>query len=144
MRDWLARLSGLADFRNQNKRSLAEKVIGYIETANADKDFRKVFFALLTGSTASCGDRVAYSILEVGIQCKLADLDLKNCESCEVAKLLKTVMALELLREVARAKVRSLVCVDEIEVYLAYPVKLKKSSIWTLTLKKCCILHVAL
>jgi hypothetical protein len=61
----------------------------------------------------------------MGIQHRLANLDLTNLE--EVASFLKRgVFAMSLLEHVARQKIPTLRFVDEIEVYLAYPLKLKE------------------
>lgn len=126
LRRWLHKLTWVADFKGGTQRTFVTKVIEYLERANKDDAFREVFAATISDATESCGDRVALSVLNLGIAYKLSIIDLKNMH--ELYHLLnRGILALDLLQDIARQKISTLRLVDEIEVYLGYPMKLKES-----------------
>lgn len=126
LRSWLSRLSDIADYKSggELQKGLVHKIIAYISQANTDKEFRKVFNRIIQGASATCGDRMALSILHLGINYQLAIIDLKDTKG--LASFLKGVWAIDLLEKIARKKVATLPFFDEIEVYLGYPIKLKE------------------
>jgi hypothetical protein len=125
---WLSRLSYMADYNVGGKRQekLAKSIIGYLEKANEDPDFRETFFSVINGAADTCGDRMALSIVNLSIAHQVQTNDLSDMKS--LAYLLsRGVWAMNTLENIAREKVKSLPFVDEIEVYLGYPTMLKES-----------------
>ncbi|MGL5264348.1 MAG: NEL-type E3 ubiquitin ligase domain-containing protein, partial [Candidatus Rhabdochlamydia sp.] len=120
---WLNRLSYIADYQKQGS-SFINKIIGYLNQANECPDYRKIFYTIIQDAAETCGDRMALSVLHLGIAYKLATIDLKDTKI--LANFLKGVWALDLLEEIARNKIPTLPFFDEIEVYLGYPIKLKE------------------
>jgi hypothetical protein len=93
--------------------------------AEKDVNFRAIFGEVLVDASKTCGDRVALSMLHFGVQYKLATVDITNTK--DVAELLiRGQLALSMLENRAQEKIKSLRFVDEIKVYLGYPVMLKE------------------
>lgn len=122
---WLHKLTLVADFRGRSQQAFVTKIINYLEKANVDPSFREVFSATILDATESCGDRVALSILNLGVAYKLSIIDLNNMQQL-YHLLMRGVLALDLLQDIARQKISTLQTFDEIEVYLGYPVTLKE------------------
>lgn len=125
LRLWLHKLTLVADFKGRSQQAFVTKIVEYLERANEDSSFRDVFSATISDAVNTCGDRVALSVLKLGITYKLSTIDLTNIQSVHHL-LTRGVWALELLHEIARQKIPTLQMFDEIEVYLGYPVKLKE------------------
>lgn len=125
LRLWLHKLTLVADFEGQSQQAFVTKIVEYLERANEDSSFCDVFSATILDAVNTCGDRVALSVLKLGITYKLSTIDLTNIQSVHHL-LTRGVWALELLHEIARQKIPTLQMFDEIEVYLGYPVKLKE------------------
>lgn len=126
LRSWLHKLTWVSDFRDGSQQAFVTKIIEYLERANEDNEFREVLEATILDATETCGDRVALSVLNLGVAHKLSTLDLANMH--ELYHLLtRGVLALDLLQDIARQKIPTLRMFDEIEVYLGYPVKLKEA-----------------
>ena len=127
LRMWLARLSYAADYRKggEFQKAFARKVLHYLHVAEENEPFRETFFNTIAGAAETCGDRVALSILHLGIACKLATIDTKDIKQLENF-LIHTVLPIELLEKIARDKIPALHFYDEIEVYLGYPVMLRE------------------
>ena len=127
LRMWLARLSYAADYRKggEFQKAFARKVLHYLHVAEENEQFRETFFNTIAGAAETCGDRVALSILHLGIACKLATIDTKDIKQLENF-LIHTVLPIELLEKIARDKIPALHFYDEIEVYLGYPVMLRE------------------
>ena len=127
LRMWLARLSYAADYRKggEFQKAFARKVLHYLHVAEENEQFRETFFNTIAGAAETCGDRVALSILHLGIACKLATIDTKDIKQLENF-LIHTVWPIELLEKIARDKIPALHFYDEIEVYLGYPVMLRE------------------
>lgn len=126
LRLWLHKLTWVADFKGQSQQAFVTKITEYLERADEDSSFRDVFSATISDAVDTCGDRVALSVLKLGITYKLSTIDLTNIQSVHHL-LTRGVWALELLHEIARQKIPTLQMFDEIEVYLGYPVKLKEA-----------------
>jgi hypothetical protein len=123
---WLSRLSYMADYNigGERQESLAKSVVGYLEQANEDSDFRGTFLSVISGAADTCGDRMALSVVDLSIAHQIQTNDLSNMKS--LAHLLsRGVWAMKTLEGIAREKVISLPFVDEVEVYLGYPTMLK-------------------
>ncbi len=128
LRTWLSKLSYMADYKagKENKKALLQNILAYLKLANENSEFQKVFLAIINGAADTCGDRVALSILQIGIAYKIHRADLGRPQDL-AHLLLRGVYAMGLLADIARAKVSTLSFVDEIEVYLGYPLKLKEA-----------------
>ncbi|EDX6480685.1 TPA: type III secretion system effector E3 ubiquitin transferase SspH2 [Salmonella enterica] len=86
-------------------------------------------FAMATEATASCQDRVTLALHQMKNVQLVHDAE-KGQYDNNLAALVATgreMFRLEKLEQIAREKVRTLALVDEIEVWLAYQNKLKKS-----------------
>lgn len=124
LHSWLARLSVIGDYKNKRE-SLAILICQILEKAEVDPAFRDIFWGCLLDASTTCGDRMALSILYLGMHYQIAEC-FKEKNLAKLAYLLgHGLWALSQLEEIAKKKVETLACVDEIEVYLAYPIKLK-------------------
>jgi Leucine-rich repeat (LRR) protein len=127
LKSWLSRLSYMADYKASPERRqwLVAKVLDYLALADKDPKFRESFGITIVGAAETCGDRVALSIIKIGIDYRLTTIDISNLK--ELADfLIRGVWATNLLEGIAREKIPTLPFFDEIEVYLGYPVKLKE------------------
>lgn len=110
----------------ESDKQFAQKIISYLNRADKDEGFRNALIGCVAEAIDTCGDRMILSVLRIGIAFQLATIDLNDPK--EVASFLKRgVAAIRMLEEIAKEKVPTLVLVDEIEVYLAYPIKLKEA-----------------
>ena len=128
LQSWLSRLSTIGNLRRagESEKEFAQKVLSFVDRANQDEKFRDVFLGILDGASDTCGDRVALSLLHIGVAYQQATMDLSDPK--KVADFLKRGPgALDILEKIARDKVLTLPMVDEIEVYLAYPVQLRET-----------------
>ena len=127
LHNWLSRLADMADYKTggNHRKHLAYTVLDLLETANSDPMFRVVFFAVIEEATKTCGDRMALSLLHLGIQYKIATMP-KDDPTKVATLLIRGPMILDLLEKIAQKKVASMKFVDPIEVYLAYPVRLQQ------------------
>ncbi len=126
LQPWLGRLSWVADFKKggEQKINLSRKVTEYLELANKDVAFRGLFLAIINGAATTCGDRVALSVIDLGIAKRLAEID-SNGKICLNIKDLEKLLisgswTIDLLKVIAGEKVAIQRFVDEIEVYLGY------------------------
>lgn len=127
LRGWLARLSLMADYRSgpDKQQAVASKIVHYLDLAENDLAFRESFFQTIQNAAATCGDRMSVSILQVGVQHRLSQIDKSDLKQFSNF-LLKTVWSLDLLTTIAEQKMKELNLLDEIEVYLAYPIQLRE------------------
>jgi hypothetical protein len=127
LESWLSRLSDVADYMNGGKgrKQLAHKIVNYLILASEDESFFEVFKAIIEGSAETCGDRVTLSILHIGIQYAIATFDKSDVKGF-FNLLARGCFAMNLLEQIARKKVKGLFFVDEIEVYLGFPIQLKE------------------
>lgn len=119
--DWISRLSQVRGYSD----SMARVIYDAIVLAEEDEEYRDVFIGCLLEATSSCGDRVALSILHIGLNLRIKNaVDQRDLRST-AALLLRGRMTLNILEDEARQKVFSSPGCDVIEVYLGYPVQLK-------------------
>lgn len=124
---WMYKLSGTADFKNRTlQTAFITTIIEYLERANKDPSFREVLSATILDAVNTCGDRVALSIVKLGVTYKLSIINSKDIQGLHHL-LIRGVWTLELLHQLARQKIQALRIFDEIEVYLGYPIALKES-----------------
>jgi C-terminal novel E3 ligase, LRR-interacting len=123
---WLNRLSDTQDYKRvELRQGLAQKILKYLELAEENPEYRDRFFPTIERATETCGDRVALSVLHLGIAYALATADPHDLP--RLANLIiKGSWAVDQLENIARTKVKVMPFVDEIEVYLAYPIQLKE------------------
>lgn len=125
IQDWLSRLSYMQPSRQEGSEGLSKKILSYLQLAENNEDFRWKLFVTIEGAAETCGDRIALSVLELGIQQRMMLID-KNDLPRFAEFLIHGPWMLDRLQEIARQKIESLRFVDEIEVYLGYPVKLRE------------------
>lgn len=126
LQTWLNRLFSTADFRIVgNKKAIAQTVVSILKEANDNEEYRHVFLRILEEASETCGDRVALSLLHLDLAYQIRKVDLTDMEAL-TNLLIRGVWVIDLLEKQARQKVATLRGVDEIETYLAYPIKLKE------------------
>jgi hypothetical protein len=136
LRIWLSQLCLMKDFSKslENKKKIVKKILAILEKANEDKAFYDVFVDVILDGSGTCGDRVALSILYIGINYKLSQFSISKQESLiikkeklkDLALFLKGLWGIGLLSFVAGEKIKLMRVEDQIEVHLAYPVMLQK------------------
>ena len=105
----------MADYNvgGERQKNLAKSVVGYLEKANEDPDFRSTFLAVINDAAETCGDRMALSVINLSIAHQIQTNDLSDMKS--LAHLLtRGVWTMKTLENIAREKVKSLPFVDEI------------------------------
>lgn len=108
---WLDRLTWTSDNRvltkPERRKEFYALIIEDLRLANVNVDFREgVFRTIVAEASDTCGDRISLSILVLGVQRRLIQLDKSDLKA--VVKLLKGLLILSLLEDVARAKVKVL------------------------------------
>ncbi|MGE0670185.1 MAG: NEL-type E3 ubiquitin ligase domain-containing protein [Parachlamydiales bacterium] len=125
IQSWLSRLSDAADFQRggEFQKAFVKQVVGYLQEAENDQRFRELFLNIVTDAADTCGDRISLSILHIGIASRLRQIrDLPQLRQF----LIGTVWPMQMLEEIAREKAKTLFFLDEIEVYLGYPIMLRE------------------
>lgn len=128
---WLQRLGRVAEFKTEaNKKLLATKVLDILGTANENPLFRKTFFTVIEDASATCGDRVALSIIILDMRQQLETANLMKIQET-ASFLLQSMFPMKLLEEHALKKIKEKETIekkatDNIETFLAYPIKLKE------------------
>ncbi len=125
LRSWLSRLSFMEQKSRVKEQGLSIKILTYLQLAEQSEVFRERFFETIEGAATTCGDRMALSILHIGIARSLQEFDKKDLKGF-AHFLIHGPWMVDQLQHIARTKINTLHFVDEIEVYLAYPVKLKE------------------
>lgn len=123
---WLNRL--FAETKNDVKiiQDLIPDVLNMIETMDSNSEFLEESCNIINDATESCGDRVILSILYISMQYALHTLqpELTNIRFIfEI--LLRGPYIMHVLEKIARDKIKTLHYFDEVEIYLAYPIKLR-------------------
>jgi hypothetical protein len=125
---WLNRISYIKDYNSstQTQTVLVSSVLKYVAMANSNAAFRESFELVISDAAETCGDRMALSIIRLDLLSQLGNDDSDSAHREHI--LINGVLTLSILELAARQKVASMKkgCIDEIEVYLAYPTKLKK------------------
>ncbi len=124
LRNWLARLSLIGDYQKNKRKELAVSIHNSLEKAENNETFREIFWNCVKKAHETCGDRMALSVLYLDLQYQIHE---SQDDLPRLAYLLgHGSWALGELEKLAANKAKSLMFVDEIEVYLAYPIKLKE------------------
>jgi hypothetical protein len=81
---------------------------------------------IIQDATTTCGDRMILSILYVSLQFKMHILANDLTKTNEIVDfMVRGPFIMTELEKIARNKIRTLLVVDPIEVFLAYPIKLR-------------------
>lgn len=134
---WLNRLDWMSDFQYMSRNpSLPQSIINCIEYAESNNEYRKLFKEIIEGATATCGDGVALSVIDLDI----AKQVLTFTESNQITELshflLHTAFPRQILQKLAGQKITLLklesrrtetvdFLIDDVEVYLTYALALK-------------------
>lgn len=124
---WLARLHFMQDFNcgPERKMWMINIIIKYLKLADENRSYRQDFGAIITEAAESCGDRVAYYCILLDIAYQLTKIDIRDMKKL-ADFLTKGFWAISMLEKIAQDKIKILWFVDDIEVFLAYPVKLRE------------------
>ncbi|MCP5492761.1 MAG: hypothetical protein H7A40_06960 [Chlamydiales bacterium] len=117
------------------KKALAQKLVAYLALMHVNEDYAEAFQSIIEGEANKCGDRIALAIIRLGIAKQLIEYDLHDL--AKLADFLKRGVwtvgscvpdqyVMGLLENIAAEKIEILRFVDDVEVYLAYFVKLKE------------------
>jgi Leucine-rich repeat (LRR) protein len=92
-------------------------------------ELRADVYALCTDATQTCDDRVLWTLSQLKALLLNDDIRMGRYDDRvnDVIELGRQMFSLDVLAQVARDKVRTLTYIDEIEVYLAYAVKLRQA-----------------
>ncbi|PCI93581.1 hypothetical protein COB11_05085 [Candidatus Aerophobetes bacterium] len=124
LHSWLHRLHETADAQSEGRTQFFNEILEILNLASKDSGFKGVFYRVLDDASRTCGDRIALSVLHMGIQNKLASVN--TSKPMDVVKfLIKGVFVMDLLEKTARNIITTLPFVDPLEVYLGLPMKLK-------------------
>ncbi len=130
---WLDRILDTADLGN-NPSKLNASVHKILRRAAEDDHFKMIFFLTIEEAAQTCGDRVALSILKLSIEEKKATFTSKDTLTLQQMQefadfIIKGPWTLDQLEDIAKRHIQNIknseIEVDEIEVYLAYPILLK-------------------
>ncbi|EDY9314522.1 E3 ubiquitin--protein ligase [Salmonella enterica] len=123
----LDRLSETENFKKDA--GFKAQISSWLTELAEDEELRARTFVMATEATSSCEDRVTFFLHQMQ-NVQLVHNAEKGEYDDNLAALVATgrvMFRLEKLEQIAREKVRTLAFVDEIEVWLAYQNKLKKS-----------------
>lgn len=149
---WLERLNLSGDFKDssnnlQRSNVFAQRVINFLVLADKNESFRKIFTEKVEKAGRTCGDRVTLSLIQLDIEyhlCQLLSstsnnqninrmhelvnrLIMEQLESYAINKIIEVNSKRKKAREDQGLNFNSAEHgIDEIEVYLAYPIKLKE------------------
>ena len=128
---WLKRLTSTVSVSKPEYSSVFRAALDLIDFACENEKFGDVFLNKLPEAIATCGDRVILSILHLEIEKMLAEIDKEDIPS-QVECFKKGHYVMSLLEKEAHKKLEQLwkdqaEGVDDVEVLLAYPMKLKEA-----------------
>ena len=104
------------------------QILAYCEEAEADVDFRSLFYGHVEEGAVKCVDRAAYFAMLIGMEKALRAIPLEDLEG--LVGFYRGKYAFQLATEIADAKYRELNRLpegsDDVEVYLRYYLGLKE------------------
>ncbi|WP_245423043.1 NEL-type E3 ubiquitin ligase domain-containing protein [Neorhizobium huautlense] len=122
-------LDRLRDTVSYGDAAFMQAVADDLRQAAARPRLRQLYFQLAFGASETCEDRI--TLTWIGMQTARLNADVENGaydeRLDELVRQARVLFRLDALERIARQKVRSLRFVDEIEVYLAYQVKLRNN-----------------
>ncbi|MFK0376772.1 NEL-type E3 ubiquitin ligase domain-containing protein [Pandoraea sp. NPDC090278] len=125
--DFSAFLDRLRRTVNFNEPAFRARVQKWLERLEADKALRDDTFPVSLCATASCEDRVthAHGQMKQVLLASDAANGVYNDDPKQLRETMRGLFDLEVLEQIAREKFRAMGGGDEIDVYLAYQVKLR-------------------
>jgi hypothetical protein len=129
LKTWISRLKDTAPGRAQDTR-FYQSIVNILKVAATNPPFTQTFWNVIEGAGATCGDRMALSILDLDVAKQLMELNPQK--HLQVAAFLREgAWPYALLKEHAIQKVVELQgagrTFDEIEVHLGYPINLREA-----------------
>lgn len=122
--EWLNRLYN--DSGTTIVKQLIPHLLEMLLEMSRNEEFMQEACNIMHDATATCGDRVILSILYISLQFKMHVLSDKLDNPREIASfLVRGPFIMTELEKVARSKIKTMRVVDELEVYLGYPIKLR-------------------
>jgi hypothetical protein len=125
LKDWLSRILLMQDGSRADAVGFYEKIISYLDLVERDPLFSDCFFSIIHDASETCGDRIALSVLHVGLKYKMLTFDKMDLKKF-ADFIIHGPWMINQLEVVARCKARTFEFIDEIEVFLAYPIMLKQ------------------
>lgn len=140
---WLNRIQLMADY-DTKKQIIEQQINGFLLQAEKDPVFRETFLLTIDQAATTCGDRMAVSMLHVGLNAKKAKFLQEPKPSKEQMQefaefIIRGPWALQKLQEYAQQVVDAIEanmrlgdaksdgkCKESIEVFLGLPIKLKQ------------------
>ena len=122
---FLDRLRRTVNYANPQFR---QGVVAWLSELAVHPELRKDSFDVSVGATASCEDRVSLTYNDMKKVRLVSDVENGRYDDRlgDLVQVARGMYRLDQLETIAREKVKSLHFVDEIEVYLAYQVKLRE------------------
>ena len=122
--EWLARIYD--DSTTGIIRQLLPHIREMLVEMDRNEEFMQESCNIIQDAMATCGDRMILSILYISLQFKMHLLVNELSRVREIASfLVRGPFVMSELEKIARAKIQTLYVVDQLEVYLAYPIKLR-------------------
>ncbi|MCX6986578.1 MAG: NEL-type E3 ubiquitin ligase domain-containing protein [Chlamydiae bacterium] len=140
---WLNRIQSMADY-DTKQQIINQQIDGFLLQAEQDPVFRESFLCTIDQASSTCGDRMAVSMLYVGLNAKKAKFLQEPKPSKEQMQefaefIIRGPWAVQKLQEYAQQIVDALEakmrlednrsdgkCKESIEVFLGLPIKLKQ------------------
>lgn len=122
---FLTELGSTVSARNNDE--FKKQVASWLIRLTADSALREMTFAVAFAATESCEDRVtlAWNNMQIAELIHLAVSGTYDNKLPELVTIAREKFRLEKLEIIAREKIKTLVFVDELDVYLAFQTKLK-------------------
>ena len=105
---------------------LLPHILDMLKEMDHNSEFMEEACNIIQDATATCGDRMILSVLYVSLQFKMHLLANSLDKTEDIVNfLIRGPFIMGELEKIAREKIKTMRVVDEIEVYLAYPIKLR-------------------
>ncbi|MGR3912544.1 MAG: NEL-type E3 ubiquitin ligase domain-containing protein, partial [Candidatus Rhabdochlamydia sp.] len=125
---FLIRLTGTADFYNTATRELlAKRVLKMIQLIAENIEVCHHTAYLIHQGLSSCDDRITATLSDIGLYQKLKELQHPLVTAEELKNAAKGFFLLEQLNQKIVEQIKTLRFVDEVEIYMAFHMKLQKA-----------------
>ena len=122
---FLSRLTETAEYKNPQARPvLAQRIIEAFNLMAEDASIKGRAFEIIHEGLTTCDDRIISALEEFELMALLHRIENTSHSEVELRELGKRFLLLEMVNEKARAHLKTLTWVDEIEVYLAFQIGL--------------------
>ncbi|CAM0117274.1 NEL-type E3 ubiquitin ligase domain-containing protein [Rhabdochlamydiaceae symbiont of Dictyostelium giganteum] len=123
---FLTRLTRTADYLNLTTRvQLARRVLELILVMAKDNELCSHYAFLIHQGLSSCDDRIMATLEEINLDQKLRTIEHESVTAEELRDFAKGFFFLEELNKKIRERIKTLRFVDEVEVYMAFHIKLQ-------------------